>query len=318
MKHISAFLFILLSVSFIGAQKQVFLNIEQLAGNEPLVMSNSYSTDAGYDLNFTRLQYYISEIFIIHDGGHETKLDGLYILANALEDTGYDLGQVDVANIEGIRFHIGVDEKNNHSDPALWPSDHPLAPRFPTMHWGWAAGYRFAAIEGKAGLGLAFTYQVHALGDQHYGAVELAVTPRFEGDEIHIDLRADYLRLFDGLDVSFGLIEHSDAPKAAQLLTNLKEKVFTAASITSTNSLNFDGEFSVLGNPVSDKIEVKYDLQAYEQCTVRLISAFGQTLEEVVVSDSGILTFGVSANGQSHLVLANRGQVLKTIQVISQ
>lgn len=317
MKNIYTFLFLFLAVSAMTAQKQVILNVDQIAGGEPLVTGEAYTTDADYDLNFTRLQYYISEIFLIHDGGEETKLEGLYILANALEDSSYDLGEVDLTNVERIRFHIGVDQQNNHADPALWPNGHPLALSFPTMHWGWAAGYRFAAVEGKAGRGLVFTYQVHALGDQHYGAVELDVTPREEGSQIHIDLVADYLELFDGLDVSFGLIEHSDAPKAAQLLTNLKEKVFTAASPTSSSDLVFEGKFEAISNPGAGMIRLSYEMPDKAEYSVNYFNGTGQLVDHQRIQGSGVITLEDAVKGYSYVSLTRKGQVLKTLKMVT-
>ena len=145
-----------------------------------LAFNTGYTTPAGYPLKFTRLQYYISQMEITHDGGQVTPMTDLYILANGLVPKDFDLGSYAIDEVEKISFYIGVDQQSNHSDPALWPSGHALALQFPTMHWGWAAGYRFAAIEGKAGNGFFFTYQIHALGDQHYGKAELDVT----GEEI--------------------------------------------------------------------------------------------------------------------------------------
>ena len=78
----------------------------------------------------------------------ETAIPNKWVLVNASEATEVDLGSHDVTNVEAVHFHIGVDSSVNHSDPASYPMGHPLAPVFPSMHWGWAAGYRFVAIEG--------------------------------------------------------------------------------------------------------------------------------------------------------------------------
>ena len=301
------------------AQQDVVLKINQKAGDANLESSTGYTVDAGYDLNFTRLQYYICDITIIHDGGQETKASDVYILVNALEDDTYNIGNYDIEEVEGLRFFIGVDPKANHSDPTLWPMGHPLALQNPTMHWGWAAGYRFAAIEGKAGNRLTFTYQVHALGDQHYGEVALDVAGKNNGSEIEIELNADYLRLFDGLDVSSGLIEHSDAPKAGQLLTNLKENVFTAASSTGTfDQSSFEGSFEVLGNPsMNGQVVLRYDLNNNSHASVQLLDVNGRSIQSLTLSvEKGEMVFDGVTSGMYKAILKDRTSILSVRPVI--
>lgn len=289
-----------------------------MAGDQDLEINTSYTTPADYAVNFTRLQYYISEITLTHDGGVQTKLDGHYILANGLEDSSYDLGELSIDKVEHIQFYIGVDAFNNHADPSLWPNGHPLANQQPTMHWGWAAGYRFAAIEGKTGRGLFFTYQIHALGDQHYGSVDIDVDASEDNGDVHINLVADYLRLFDNLDVSAGLIEHSDAPKAAQLLTNLKQNVFTANSSTSTRQV-FDGEFSVLNNPSTDgKMTFKHDLDPAHEYHVNIFDLAGRKVSTQVVDAVGTFNVQMQNSGSYTASLVQNGVPVKSVKFIVQ
>ena len=51
-------------------------------------------------------------------------------------------------NYVELRFDIGLDSSFNHSDPAIWPGDHPLNPSLNKLHWGWTGGYVFTALEG--------------------------------------------------------------------------------------------------------------------------------------------------------------------------
>jgi hypothetical protein len=37
----------------------------------------------------------------------------------------------------------------NHADPTQWPATHPLNANFTGLHWGWAGGYIFQAMDGK-------------------------------------------------------------------------------------------------------------------------------------------------------------------------
>lgn len=52
-------------------------------------------------------------------------------------------------NYKGIRFQLGPDSAVNHADPNLWPADHPLNANLTGLHWGWAGGYIFQALDGE-------------------------------------------------------------------------------------------------------------------------------------------------------------------------
>ena len=104
----------------------------------------------------------------MHDTGKISQATGVYILANASQVLEVDLGSFDVTNVEAIKFSVGVNEPENHEDPTKWDSNHPLYPKSPSMHWGWASGYRFVALEGKTGDQLNKTFEIHALGDDNY------------------------------------------------------------------------------------------------------------------------------------------------------
>ena len=94
-------------------------------------------TPLGELVNIDRLEYYLSDMSVVHDGGQETPLNGAYVLADAFVDEVHPLGLVSgVESVEGLKFKVGIDPENNHSDPVTWPQDHPLAPQVPSMHWG--------------------------------------------------------------------------------------------------------------------------------------------------------------------------------------
>ena len=113
----------------------------------------------------------------VHDGGQQTAIPEAYVLANGFVDGLHASrrGESGVNAVEDLMFNVGIDPDNNHADPASWPADHPLAPQVPSMHWGWAAGYRFVALEGGTA---DANLEIHALGDDnHYpGETEVAAS----------------------------------------------------------------------------------------------------------------------------------------------
>ena len=243
-------LFALLSVA--QAQNKVTLHLSPRLGATPFALNTPVSAGA-YEYKITRLEYYISEIKITHDGGQVTPVTDLYLLVRPAVDSMYDLGaHPDITNVESITFSVGVDQAHNHLDPAAYPANHPLAPQNPAMQWGWSAGYRFVAIEGKAGTNFANDYEIHALGDANYKTLTLnTVAENQSNGDKTIHLIADYAQVLNSINVSAGLIVHGSTGKAVTLMNNMKNVVFTAETVTMTIDPAFEGAFAVSPNPAA-------------------------------------------------------------------
>lgn len=235
------------------AQVEINLNVHHLFNGEEYVENSEFTSLDGYPVEFGRMEYYLSNFVITHDGGQSTELTDTYVLVDAHDDVTYPLGSWEIYSLEGISFSVGVDEFNNHEDPAAWPSDHPLAPQLPSMHWGWASGYRFIAYEGNSG---GNGVEIHALGDDNYfeQSHELAVEALSGGATI--DLFADYAPMLNGIDVSNGLIEHSPVNEAVDLLENFRDLVFSTDGATGVE----EGEklsMRMAPNPASDVVSIQ-------------------------------------------------------------
>ncbi len=239
----------LLFVLSAQAQSNIELHLAPRLGNAAFALNTAVSAGS-YQYKITRLEYYVSEITITHDGGLVTPMTDLYLLVRPAVDSMYDLGShPDIVHVESITFSVGVDKPHNHLDPTLYPADHPLAPQNPAMQWGWAAGYRFVAIEGIAGTNFANAFEIHALGDANYKTVTLstAAENHQNGDKT-IHLIADYAQVIKNINVSGGLIVHGTSGAAVTVLNNMKNLVFsseTSAVIDPT----FEGAFMVSPNP---------------------------------------------------------------------
>jgi hypothetical protein len=148
MKKILFLLISILTFNKIHAQKNVTLIINHKLGANNFAFNTTAQNDLMQNFQITRVDYYISGIKIIHDGGQITPVQD-YILVKGSYSVSEPLGSMNVTNVEGIKFSIGVDSPANNEDPALKLG--PLAFQTPSMHWGWGAGYRFVALEGKVG-----------------------------------------------------------------------------------------------------------------------------------------------------------------------
>jgi hypothetical protein len=276
--------FLLLLMTFSGltmsAQVNVKLHVDQLLGDEPFAYNMATSSDLGYAFEITRLQYYISEIRLVHDGGIVTPVTDLYLLVDPAVASDFDLGSYNIATLEKIEFSIGVDSAHNHLDPTSYPNGHPLAPQNPSMHWGWISGYRFIAIEGFAGAdstALNNNYQIHTVGDQNYKIISLDVSGELYGDIMEIHIEADNEKFLNNLDVSSGLISHASTG-ASKIIADNTRSVFSAAHVTSVIDPTIHGSLEIFPNPTSTLSTVKVDMPGYINITCSVMDLTGQVL----------------------------------------
>lgn len=224
------------------------------------------------------LKYYLAEITVIHDGGKRTSLTDVYVLVDALSRDRYPLGSINATNVEALEFHIGVDKQRNHLDPTIYPKDHPLALKSPTMHWGWSAGYRFLAIEGSAGTTKAVVssdVQLHSVGDALYRKITMPVraVPTQGGTELQ--LTAEYSKLFTSLEVAFGLIFHGLGEETILMSNNMATRVFSSPS-TSVSERTVTSAIAVWPTPSTNTVSV--DLHDDVVSTAMLIDACGSSI----------------------------------------
>ncbi len=244
---------ILLVIIFgsVYAQNNVILNIHHKLGENNFSLNTPSTNNLSNSFNVIRLEYYISKISITHDGGTVTPVPDFWILVNASEATSVDLGSYDINSVEKIEFFVGVEPAYNHEDLASYPTGHPLGPQNPSMHWGWASGYRFVAMEGNGGNNLDQVYELHGLGDENYFQHRTELSALADNGIVTIDLDADYNRALEDIDVSSGLIVHGFNNEAKQILENFKFHVFSPTYEIASSSNDFDeiNHFEIYPNP---------------------------------------------------------------------
>lgn len=287
------------------AQTPITLNINHKMGTEDFALKVAGENNMGNNFNVSRLEYYISQITIVHDGGMETAATDVYILVNGEDPVAADLGSHNVTNVEGIKFSVGVDQAKNHLDPASFPMTHPLAPKFPSMHWGWNAGYRFIAVEGKGGAALNRTFELHGLGDNNYFQTSVDCSAIGDRSGMTISLDADYTRILENINVNVGVIEHGDRGAAKTALENFRDYVFSAAGTSSADDLTKIQAFEVFPNPTSTG-QVTVDFSSLENADyqIAVTDMLGRQIEVLNIS-----------NGKSNveLNLQNAGMYLVTL-----
>ncbi len=290
------------------AQTSVVLNLEHRINQTAFAFNDARSAPGGYEFDVSRLQYYISDIQLVHDGGQTTDVEDVWLLVNAGNDVDFDLGSHNVTTIEGINFYIGVGPDVNNADPSQWASNHPLAPQNPSMHWGWSSGYRFVAMEGGAGNNTAFDYEIHALGNNNYNQVQITTDAIDNGGTLEIVVYADYARALNGIDVSSGLILHATNGQAPTFLDNFADHVFFPASALSVEDVAFKGSFDVFPNPTESNGQVSYSFEEDGNYTVRVMNVQGKIISsDRLTAKNGFYTLPEVAAGQYTILLEKDG-----------
>ena len=244
------------------AQQNVFLTITHKLGNSNFAFNQVAQNNLLQDFKIIRLDYYISGIIIIHDGGQEISVPSKYILAHADANIVESLGNFNVSSVEGIKFSIGVDASLNNSDPSLQPVGSPLYYQIPSMHWGWNSGYFFSALEGNAGANLTTNFEMHSLGNANYfQQTQMAAGVNTGGNNIFINLNADYIQAVKNINVASGPVDHGTNATDLTVLQNLRDFVFSPSSAATGLSNNSAEELnvSIFPNPTSEKLFINFN-----------------------------------------------------------
>lgn len=317
------FTILLLSFYFCAlsyAQNQVNLFIHHKYGDNDFALENVVQNNLGNDFYLTRLEYYISEITIKYDGGLKTTLNDLWILVDASEPTEVNLGMQEMNTIERITFSIGVDADYNHLDPSAYPTGHPLAPTFPSMHWGWASGYRFLALEGRSSPALNQNLEIHALGDINYFSNEgLPLNAPAVDGAIDIHLDADYTKILENIEVNSGLVIHDDFGQATTALENFRDFVFSPSlTSTSTKDISTLKKFNIYPNPsVNGKTIVELSTSAFTNHQLIISDLTGKVIQSFkLASGEQTLQLDLKHAGMYLLQVSKENQLLSTKKLV--
>lgn len=124
---------------------QLEVRVQPVFGGQSIEQDGVYTTAEGYDVKFTELKFYFTNI-----------KNGAYTLADAaLFDwvaNGTQLLKVnaDKANFSSFEGNLGVSAAENHLDPSAFAPANPLNIAIANdMHWDWNPGYIFVKVEAK-------------------------------------------------------------------------------------------------------------------------------------------------------------------------
>ena len=277
----------------IAQSKTVILNIEHRIGADTCASGIEGINNLGNPFKLNRIQYYMDEIILVHDGGSKDTATVLALI-DGFSQTSLNLGTFTVDSLESVRFAIGVNASLNHLDPTTYNPNDPLAPKSPSMHWGWTAGYRFIAAEGLGGSTFSQIFEFHGLGDGNYAHLTLPTSGTFIGfDTLLITVTADYNELFRGLNLGSGPISHGETGGAAQTLHNMNNYVFTSGE--GNASMSLEERTPVIGiypNPSNGQ----FIIESSKAGTYEVLDVLGRKIKEGTLS-VGTNNVHLNANG---------------------
>jgi len=319
MKKITLLVVAITLFSFnVFAQNTVKLNINHELGTSLFAINAPAQNNMGDDFKITRLEYYLSQFIIVHDGGTETNVTGVYALVDASEGTVIDLGSHNITAVEAVKFHIGVDSATNHLDPTSFPATHALAPKSPSMHWGWASGYRFAALEGMGSSNYNQSIELHGLGDNNYYQAEVPTSATVSNNEVIIDIYADYARALENVSVNGGAFNHGFDGDARKLLFNLSQNVFKNFA-TSTVDFSEVNAFNVFPNPTTGKATITLDATQDEVYQVVITDMLGREITRLnEVKSNQSFEANLEQSGMYFVQLVKNGQTVITKKLLVQ
>lgn len=307
------------------AQNEVYLTITHKLGSELFAFNQAVQNNLGNNFNVTRIDYYISSVKIIHDGGLETEVEGLHLLVKGQNNPVFLLGEFDVTNVESIQFSIGVHPSLNNADPALQPSGSALSFQQPSMHWGWSSGYRFVALEGKSGASLVTTYEFHSLWNANYFAQTIDVNAVANSEnKVYIHLDADYIEAVRDIELLSGPLNHGSDLGDLTVLENFRDHVFSAgngAALTIEN-MELINDFQIYPNPVDDILHVMLNPSANfmhaETLRFEICDMTGRVIETGVVSNITNITLNLVPAGIYLIRVLNKDEVVFTDRIVKQ
>ncbi|HAK70410.1 MAG TPA: hypothetical protein DCM15_03445 [Cryomorphaceae bacterium] len=308
------FAFIFSVALFSQSTKELVLTIDHTIASAPLTSSSIGVNNLGNQFNFSRLEYYMGDIQVIYDNDSVFNYPEV-VLIDALDaaTTNLYLGSQSLDSVTAVRFAIGVGTSLNHLDPSIYSSQSPLAPKSPSMHWGWSAGYRFIAAEGMGSSSLNQGFELHGLGDVNYAMQTISTSGVAVGtDTLEIKLVANYDALTQGIAVGQGVISHGESGSARQSLVNMNNHVFSSsegnAALSDKELEHLD--FVIYPNPANGSFWLTVPLGSQ----IEVINVLGQKIEHRTAEQTKE-RFVMNKTGV-YIVILRQGKSVSTERVI--
>jgi cytochrome c peroxidase len=223
-----------------GSGSKLTIVIHHVFENQPLRTPQSgLTTNSGEKISVTRLAYILSEPSLkpTNDATWLTNRAWFGFADAAKGDTTQVLSGLPARRFEQLRFCIGPDATTDHADPSVYPPEHPLNPLANGLHWGWAGGYVYLAIEGMlANKTESAGFSYHIAGETNRMTVNLPVALDLTHDTtVELDFHVD--RAFAGEPpLRLADINSSHSRSGDEIAVAIKSRIENAFSVRSIHT----------------------------------------------------------------------------------
>lgn len=284
MKNSLLILTFMISALAINAE-EIYLNINYNVDGEKFITNKVYTNSEGINYKVVHLYYYMCGFKF-----DDTNIDK-YVLANA-DSSRHKLGDLNIQSINKLNISYGVSSFDNIGvDPNTFPSDHPLAPQNQTMHWGWAAGYRFWLVDGFSdpdGDGVFNkSFQYHVLGNEAFRKLEFDVNTKSKNGVLDLNIDFDIQKLLSTIDMKeYGIYHefYNNSPEVRAFINNIIPSGAITAQKTTFVELNTNS-IIVSPNPADDYLFIGTE---YLNNEYNIISINGNVLKNGRLVDNKI------------------------------
>ncbi len=320
----SIFAICLLANTFLFCQaKNVNLIFNHTVNGLPLKFNESvFPIWNNKVMNLKRAEFYLSKFKLTAKDGQTKDFPEQYMLVDASKPNDkYFLGSIENMDLNELAFSIGIDKDKNHLDPTTYPETNPLGLKDPSMHWGWAGGYRFLVVEGQVDLDAnnkpESDFEYHSLGDDLYKEAKVNISMDESTDEININLLVDYTKLFNKLTMVGNNIQHGSAAKNITMISNAVGGEFiTQLATTSTkNELN-KVDFKIKDNGNSLLLSIDNTIQ---NPSIKVYDITGRVVFTQPINNSETqIQKNSLPNAILYFTLYNGKEMLKTLKFVNK
>jgi hypothetical protein len=177
------------------------LHLEHRFGGEAFRLNQTYQTNLGDSVSFTKLMYYLSNISLISSKNKHWSEKESYRLIKIDSSQNHritlKIDSIPTDKYQKLSFGIGIDSVRNHSGAQIADLD-PLQ----GMFWTWEQGYVFFKAEGyffppKADKG---AFVCHIGRNSTYRTLTFDISPehKSQAEQIEWVIQADVKALFGG------------------------------------------------------------------------------------------------------------------------
>ena len=213
------------------------------------------TTASGEQISITRLAYLLAEPALKRKGEEVwlTSRDWFGFADAARGDSTQVLTGVPRGKFDSLRFFIGPDAATDQADPNSYPAQHPLNPLVNNLHWGWAGGFVYLALEGKMD---ANGYSYHLAGAEHRAQLNFPLEVDLARDAtVELDFHLE--KLFEGpKPIVISEINSTHSRDGDLVATHFKTQVERAFSVraiheteTAINAAANETPISTAGTP---------------------------------------------------------------------